>query len=81
MVCYMPLAHDHQITPQLLLQQIAQIPHMERGKLCVLRAGPQGPYTTTRPGKRVGMFTKFTFRRTRSRPMQQAIAGYERFQI
>jgi hypothetical protein len=27
-----------------LLQQIAQIQHMEPGKLCVLREGPNGPY-------------------------------------
>ena len=27
-----------------LLQQIAQIQHMEAGKLCVLRQGPNGPY-------------------------------------
>ncbi len=27
-----------------LLQQIAQIQHMEPGKLCVLRQGPHGPY-------------------------------------
>lgn len=27
-----------------LLQQIAQIDHMEPGKLCVLRQGPNGPY-------------------------------------
>lgn len=27
-----------------ILQQIAQIQHMEPGKLCVLRQGPNGPY-------------------------------------
>ena len=27
-----------------LLRQIAQIQHMEPGKLCVLRQGPNGPY-------------------------------------
>ena len=27
-----------------LLQQIARIQHMEPGKLCVLRQGPNGPY-------------------------------------
>jgi len=27
-----------------LLHQIAQIQHMEPGKLCVLRQGPEGPY-------------------------------------
>ena len=37
-------AMNAKITPQSLLQQIAQIQHMERGKLCVLREGPEGPY-------------------------------------
>jgi hypothetical protein len=27
-----------------MLQQIAQIQHMEPGKLCVMRQGPNGPY-------------------------------------
>lgn len=27
-----------------LLQQIARIQHMEPGKLCILRQGPNGPY-------------------------------------
>ena len=35
---------NSQSTPQSLLQQIAQIQHMERGTLSVLRQGPQGPY-------------------------------------
>ena len=32
------------ITPQFLLQQLAQIQHLERGKLCIIRQGPNGPY-------------------------------------
>ena len=31
-------------TRQSLLQQIAQIQQMDRGKLCVIRSGPNGPY-------------------------------------
>jgi hypothetical protein len=27
-----------------ILQQIAQIQHMEPGKLCIMRQGPNGPY-------------------------------------
>ena len=34
----------HQPQSTHLLQQIAQIQHMEPGKLCVLRQGPNGPY-------------------------------------
>jgi hypothetical protein len=34
----------NQITPTQILQQIAQIQHMEPGKLCVIGHGPNGPY-------------------------------------
>jgi NADPH-dependent 2,4-dienoyl-CoA reductase/sulfur reductase-like enzyme len=34
----------NQITPVQILQQIAQIQHMEPGKLCVIGQGPTGPY-------------------------------------
>ena len=32
------------LSPEELLNQIAQIQRMIRGKLCVLRQGPKGPY-------------------------------------
>jgi hypothetical protein len=62
-----------------ILQQIAQIQHMEPGKLCVIRQGPNGPYynlqcreqgkTLTRyvPPDQVEVLTKHT-------------ANYQRFQ-
>ena len=31
-------------TPAKLLEQLTQIQRMERGKLCVMRQGPDGPY-------------------------------------
>ena len=34
----------NQTTPAQILQQIAQIQHMEPGKLCVIGQGPNGPY-------------------------------------
>lgn len=34
----------NQFTPAQVLQQIAQIQHMEPGKLCVIGHGPNGPY-------------------------------------
>lgn len=34
----------NQINPAQVLQQIAQIQHMEPGKLCVIGQGPNGPY-------------------------------------
>jgi hypothetical protein len=36
--------HHHSSTPVGLLQQIADIQCMERGKLCVIRQGKDGPY-------------------------------------
>lgn len=34
----------NQLNPAQILQQIAQLPSMEPGKLCVLGQGPNGPY-------------------------------------
>ena len=31
-------------TPEDILKQIAHIHYLEKGKLCVLRQGPNGPY-------------------------------------
>jgi hypothetical protein len=67
------------ITPQSLMQQIAHIQHMERGKLCVLREGPQGPYynhQTWENGRNVSRYVP----QDQVPALQQAIAGYERFQ-
>ena len=67
------------ITPQSLLQQIAQIPHMERGKLCILREGPDGPYfnhQTWENGKNVSRYVP----QDQVPAMKKAIAGYEEFE-
>ena len=67
-----------QMTPQLLLQQIAQIQHMERGKLCVMRQGPQGPYynhQTWEKGRNISRYVP----QEQVAPLQEAIAGYEQF--
>jgi hypothetical protein len=32
------------LNPTEILQRIAQIQHMEPGKLCIIRQGPNGPY-------------------------------------
>jgi hypothetical protein len=66
------------ITPQSLLQQIAQIHHMERGKLCVLREGTHGPYfnhQTWENGKNVSRYVP----QAQVPAVQQAIAGYDQF--
>jgi hypothetical protein len=66
-------------TPQKLLKQIAQIQHMERGKLCLLREGPNGPYynhQTWQDGKNVCRYVP----QDQLAPLQEAFAGYEKFQ-
>ncbi len=66
-------------TPQELLQQIAQIQHMERGKLCLLREGPNGPYynhQTWQDGKNVCRYVP----QEQLAALQEAIAGYDKFQ-
>lgn len=67
------------ITPHSLLQQMAQIQQMERGKLCILRHGPNGPYynhQTWENGRNVSRYVP----PDQLEAMQQAIAGYEQFQ-
>ena len=64
---------------QSLLQQIAQIQHMERGKLCIIRQGPQGPYyshQTWENGKNLSHYVA----QDQVPALQQAIAGYEQFE-
>jgi len=66
------------ITPDLLLQHLAQIQHMERGKLCVIRQGPGGPYyrhQTWEQGKNLSRYIP----RDQVPALQEAIAGYEPF--
>ena len=66
-------------TPQVLLQQIAQIQRMEPGKLCVIRHGPQGPYYNLQCREKGRTLTRYV-------PADQAgvvaahTANYQRFQ-
>lgn len=65
--------------PKDLLKQMAQIDQMERGKLCLLREGPSGPYykhQTWQEGKNVCRYVP----RDQVPALQQAIDGYEKFQ-
>jgi len=67
------------ITPESLLEQIAQIYPLERGKLCILRKGPNGPYynhQTWDAGKNVSRYVP----RDQVSALQKGIAGYERFE-
>ena len=67
------------ITPQFLLQQIAQIQHLERGKLCIMRQGPNGPYynhQTWQNGKNVSRYVP----QDQVPALREALAGYQQFQ-
>jgi|SRR5438045_2076605 hypothetical protein len=70
---------NRKTSPQSLLQQIAQIQHMERGKLCIIREGPEGPYynhQTWENGKNVSRYVP----QDQVPALAEAIAGYEQFE-
>lgn len=62
-----------------LLQKIAQIQRMERGKLTIMREGPQGPYyklQSWEAGRNVSRYVS----REEAPAVQDALDGYRRFQ-
>lgn len=67
------------LTPQTLIEQILQIPHMEHGSISVFRQGPNGPYFN---------LNSWEDGRNRCRylppdkvpAVRQAIAGYQQYQ-
>jgi len=65
--------------PQSLLAQIAQITHMERGKLCVLRHGPNGPYYNCQSREQGKNFSRYVPPH-QIQAYQEAIAGFQRYQ-
>ena len=65
-------------TPQEILRDIARIPRMERGALCRMREGANGPYfnhQTWEKGRNVVRYVP----RDRAAAIREAIAGYRRF--
>jgi hypothetical protein len=65
--------------PTLLLNQMAQIQRMERGKLTVMRQGPDGPYYKLQVwenGKNLSRYVE----RDQAAAVQEAIDGYQQFQ-
>jgi len=65
--------------PQSLLQQAAQIPRLERGKLSILREGDTGPFYNHQcrvDGKNVSRYIP----RDQVPAVQEAIDGYSRFE-
>jgi hypothetical protein len=66
-------------TPQSVLHDIAQIQHMERGTLNVIRQGPRGPYYNHQAyeeGRNVSRYVP----PEQVGQIQEALHGYRRFQ-
>ena len=66
-------------TPQSVLHDIAQIQHMERGTLNVIRQGPRGPYYNHQAyeeGRNVSRYVP----PEQVGQIQEALQGYRRFQ-
>jgi len=62
-----------------LFEQIAHIKRMERGKLTVMREGPEGPYYKLQAwekGKNVSRYVS----RDEAAAVREALEGYHRFQ-
>lgn len=66
-------------SPQTILQQIAEIKTMERGKLSIIREGPSGPFykiQAREDGKNVTRYVP----RDQVTVTEEAIEGYKHFQ-
>jgi hypothetical protein len=66
-------------TPQSVLRDIAQIQHMERGSLNVIRQGPRGPYYNHQAyedGRNVSRYAP----PEQVGEIKEAIQGYHHFQ-
>ncbi len=68
-----------ELSAQQLLQQITQIQHMERGKLCVMRHGPAGPYFHLQSWEDGKNFNRYVAR-DQLPAVRQALEGYQKFQ-
>ena len=66
-------------SPQCLLKQIASIQHMERGKLCKIRQGPEGPYYNLQSWENGRNVTRYV-PRDQVPALQADLAAYEQFQ-
>jgi hypothetical protein len=63
-------------TPRSILQQIARIQDMERGKLCPMRGGRYFNHQTWENGRNVVRYVTAA----QAPALQKSIAGYQRFQ-
>lgn len=67
-----------QSLPQSILREIAQIRHMEKGSLHIMRQGPSGPYYNLQlieNGKHVSRYVP----QDQLDPLRNAIDGYQHF--
>ena len=67
------------LTPESILEQIAQIQHMERGKICLMRHGPKGPYFNHQCWEKGKNLSRYVPRQEQA-AVQEAIEGYQEFQ-
>jgi hypothetical protein len=66
-------------SPQAILQQIAEIKTMERGKLSAIREGPTGPFYKIQAREEGKNLTRYV-PRDQVPATQEAIQGYQKFQ-
>lgn len=79
MLSHILFSVNNNIDPKSLLDQAAQIPHLERGKISILRETPSGPlynHQTRKDGKNVSRYVP----RNQAPAVQEAIDGYGAFQ-
>lgn len=69
---------NHNNNPQSLLLQAAQIPQLERGKLSIIRQGPDGPYYNHQ-ARQDGKNRSRYIPRDQVPAVQAAIDGYTKF--
>ena len=67
------------LTPQTLIEQILQIPHMEHGSLSILRQGPNGPYYSLNSWENGKNCCRY-LPQDKVPEVKQAIEGYHKYQ-
>ncbi len=63
-------------SPESILKQIVQIRRMERGKLCLMRQGPSGPYYSHQTWVKGHNVVRYV-PRDQAQSLQSALAGYQ----
>lgn len=67
------------LTPQVLIEQILQIQHMEHGSLSIIRQGPNGPYFSLNSWEDGTNRCRY-LPQDKVPEVQQAIEGYHKYQ-